>query len=186
MASEGSTVGRLHVHTSLGCCMGTRVVHTELTVLKSCWFRNDLGYRGVDRRVSISNVRVLHTQGPLRRWECPLPSPTDTSGTPDLPATTASAAIPIVALVEDFFVAPKPLNGSAHTEAADGRDLAGVSAYLAARQWPSLASSPLAATLPYPTVPLIARRTGSHSSRSHTQSFNLSCVQGNRAAPPPP
>jgi integrase/recombinase XerD len=40
--------------------------------------------------------------------------------------------MPLVALVEDFFVARKPLKGSPHTEAAYRRDLAGVSAYLAA------------------------------------------------------
>ena len=71
----------------------------------------------------------------------PLPSPTvtgpatsgpATSGVPGLPATGAGAAMPLVALVEDFFVARKPLKGSPHTEAAYRRDLAGVSAYLAA------------------------------------------------------
>ena len=36
--------------------------------------------------------------------------------------------MPLVALVEDFFVARKPLKGSPHTEAAYRRDLAGVSA----------------------------------------------------------
>lgn len=56
----------------------------------------------------------------------PLPSPTPAPA--GLPATGASAAMPLVALVEDFFVARKPLKGSPHTEAAYRRDLAGVSA----------------------------------------------------------
>ena len=37
-----------------------------------------------------------------------------------------------MALVEDFFVARKPLKGSPHTEAAYRADLAGVSAHIAA------------------------------------------------------
>ncbi len=64
----------------------------------------------------------------------PLPSPTAKPravAAPGLAATTAAAATPLVALVEDFFVARKPLKGSPHTEAAYRRDLAGVSAHLA-------------------------------------------------------
>jgi integrase/recombinase XerD len=66
----------------------------------------------------------------------PLPSPTATRratpGPPSLAATEAAAATPLEVLVEDFFVARKPLKGSPHTEAAYRRDLAGVSAHLAA------------------------------------------------------
>jgi site-specific recombinase XerC len=55
-----------------------------------------------------------------------------TSGPLSLAATKRAAATPLVALVEDFFVARKPLKGSPHTEAAYRADLAGVSAHLAA------------------------------------------------------
>jgi integrase/recombinase XerD len=64
----------------------------------------------------------------------PLPSPTAKAravAAPGLAATTVAAATPVVALVEDFIVARKPLKGSPHTEAAYRRDLAGVSAHLA-------------------------------------------------------
>jgi integrase/recombinase XerD len=71
---------------------------------------------------------------PRATSERPLHSPTATSraGAPGLAATRAAATTPLVALVEDFFVARKPLKGSPHTEAAYRRDLAGVSAHLAA------------------------------------------------------
>ena len=66
----------------------------------------------------------------------PLPSATTASqaaaGTTGLAASATAANVPLVALVEDFFVARKPLKGSPHTEAAYRADLAGVSAHLAA------------------------------------------------------
>ena len=65
-----------------------------------------------------------------------LPSPgaggPSEAGELGLAATSEASATPLVALFDDFFVARKPLKGSAHTEAAYRRDLAGVSAYLAA------------------------------------------------------
>ena len=66
----------------------------------------------------------------------PFPSPAAGGPAPGSPTGLApspkAAATLVVTLVEEFFVARKPLKGSPHTEAAYRRDLAGVSAHLAA------------------------------------------------------
>jgi len=62
----------------------------------------------------------------------PIDEPVAASTAPDLALAGASADAPLRALVEDFFVARKPLKGSPHTEAAYRSDLAAISACLAA------------------------------------------------------